>query len=306
MKQVFKLLALAACMPGWAMAEVSVYGKGDVALQHADENGDSKAELVSNNSRLGLKGAETLTEGLEAIYQFEYGTEIDDGEKDDLTLSQRNIYIGLRGAFGSVIAGHMDTPVKKVQGDIDLFNDREGDIGYLFAGEVRASNLVQYRTPTLGPGLSGSLAYITYEQEGLDPGVSASGGFHNDWLYVGVGLETNVQGQDSDVARLGTRLSIASVHIGGLYERYQDNQIDEDGALISVLWEVTEAWDLKAQGGRSDINYNGSDAISLGVDYHLSDRTTVYGYYTSETNDFGVSGVGDEADYLGLGMSLSF
>lgn len=305
MKHFAGLLAL-AMVPTVVQADVTVYGKGDVALQYVDRSGEETAELVDNSSRIGLKGSETLTDGLEAIYQFEYGTYVDDGDSDGRTLGQRNIYIGLRGDWGSLLAGKVDTPLKRVQNKVDLFNDLEGDIGYLFAGEVRASNTVQYRSPVLAESLSGSVAYITYEEEGVDPGVSASGSFQRGAFYLGAALDSNVAMPDSEAARLAARVSIASIHLGALVEHYEDNQVEEDGALVSVLWELTEAWSLKAQGGVSDINYSGGESLSLGVDYHFSDNTKVYGYYTNETNDLGCAGQGCDDDYLGAGLSLSF
>src|SRR5690606_19048868 len=140
-------------LPLSAIADVTVYGKANVSLQNADESGDAKIELVSNASRIGLKGSEEITEGLKAIYQLEYQTEVDDGSgSNGQTFNQRNIYIGLQGSAGTIMGGHFDTPLKVVQEKVDLFNDLEGDMATIFNGETRASNTVQYVTPSsFGP-----------------------------------------------------------------------------------------------------------------------------------------------------------
>ncbi|WP_027329531.1 porin [Marinimicrobium agarilyticum] len=307
MKKFLAPLVLAAGLPCVvSAADVQVYGKGNVSLQHADETGDSKVELVSNNSRIGVKGSEALTEGLEAFFQFEYETSIDDGDDGGQTFSQRDIFVGLRGNAGALLVGRMNTPLKNAQGKVDLFNDLEGDIAYLLAGENRRSNQVQYRSPVIGEYFSGSVAYITYEEDGVDPGISAAAGYTQGPLYLAVGMDQDVAGPDADVVRLVARYSLGVIHIGALLETYDDGLVDEDGALASVLWNLNERWNLKAQAGSSDINNGGGESVSLGADYRLSDSTKLFGYYTSETNDLGCGGVGCDDEYLGVGMELKF
>lgn len=312
MKKVFVPLVLAASVPTVAAADVQVYGKGNVALQYADETGDSKAELVSNSSRIGVKGSESLREGLEGIFQFEYQTNVDDGGGDGGTFSQRDIYVGLRGKAGTLMAGRMNTPLKNAQNKVDLFNDLEGDMKYLFAGDNRRSNQVQYRSPLIGEHFSGSIAYITYEEDGADPGISASVSYDRGPLYLAAAVDRDVVMvdevvvPDADVARFVARYSFSVIHVGALLETYDDGFIDEDGALVSVLWELDESWNLKAQAGSSDINNGGGESVSLGADYRLSASTKLYGYYTNEANDWGCGGVGCDNDYLGVGMELKF
>ncbi len=306
MNKIVVPMILALALPGLAMADFRVYGKANVALQHADESDDSKMELVSNASRIGVKGSEALTDELEAIFQFEYETQVDDGDKSGQTFSQRDIFVGVRGKAGTLIVGKVNTPLKTAQDKVDLFNDLEGDINYLFAGEVRANNVVQYKSPMLGEYFSGSIAYITYEEDGVDPGISATASYRNAGLYLAIAQDSDVQEVGSDLTRLVARYSIENVHIGAVFETYEAALVDEDGAFVSVLWEATDIWSFKAQAGSSDINNSGGESVSLGADYKLSDKTKLFGYYTNETNDLGCGTEGCDDQYLGVGMSLSF
>ena len=127
MKKTALSLAIAAVLPAFANAEkVEVempefYGKVNVSIQNTQEEGDgSISELVSNASRLGVKGKIELNHGLEGIYKLEYETQVDDGDKDGQTFTQRNIYAGIKGGFGQIIAGKFDTPLKNAQKKIDL------------------------------------------------------------------------------------------------------------------------------------------------------------------------------------------
>ena len=119
-------LALPLALPTAVSADVTLYGKANVSLQSTDESGSSTTEVVSNASRIGVKGSETLSEELKAIYKFEFEVHLDDGDNDGDTFSQRNIYVGLQSnKMGTVIVGKFDTPLKVAQNKIDLFNDFE-------------------------------------------------------------------------------------------------------------------------------------------------------------------------------------
>lgn len=301
MKKVTLTLALAAMFPSWSYADFTLYGKGNVSLHHADEqlNGD-KVELVSNSSRIGIKGSEVINEGLTAVYQFEYQTEVDDGSNASGTFSQRNIFIGLEGQFGRVIGGLFDTPLKVVQEKVDLFNDLVGDITQVLNGEIRAKNIVQYSAPKSLGNFGASVAYVTQEADGADDGVSASVTYTNDNFYAGVALDQDViPGVDSQ--RLAARYTLASVQLGALYERYDNGTIDEDGVIVSALWSLNKSWGLKAQYGESDIKAPGSSTASLGADYKLSKNVTLFSYFTQVEND-----TTRDDQYLGVGLDVKF
>lgn len=307
MKQSLLPLALLALIPVAVNADVTVYGKANVSLQNSDEEvSGTKVELVSNASRIGLKGSEDIREGLKVIYQFEYQTEVDDGSNSSGTFSQRNIYVGLESSAGTVMAGLFDTPLKVVQEKVDLFNDLEGDIKNIFNGEVRAKNIVQYITPKAWGPVSSSVAYITHEEEGVDDGVSASVSYSNTTFYLGLAVDSDVQ-QGTDTARLAARYTLGQVHLGALYETNDDGVSDEDGLLVSALWKLSSQWGLKAQYGESDINAPDNKMLSVGADYYLSKNATVYGFYTQVENGLAItsSKVRDD-NYLGIGMEYKF
>ena len=66
--------------------ELDLYGRVNVTVQNSDEPGNEQAEVRSNASRIGVKGEKELTAGLKAIYQLEWGVNVDSGEdEDDIT-----------------------------------------------------------------------------------------------------------------------------------------------------------------------------------------------------------------------------
>lgn len=319
MKKSLLALVIASTLPMAAFADVVVYGKANVSLQQADEGDESQIELVSNASRIGIKGGEEIGSGLKAIYQFEYQTEVDDGNtSSNQTFSQRNIYVGLQGNFGTVIAGQFDTPTKTVQEKVDLFNDLEGDIAFLVDGETRAKNIVQYTTPTFADAFAVNVAFVAAEAgEEADDGIATSLTYTTSAFYAAAAFEQDVTGQGVDIARLVGRYTIGSVQLGALFEQSSydeaDEEYDADAWLLSAKFNVMTELALKVQYGTAAADYDegfGEDefdgeSLSLGVDYTLSKNAVVYGYYTKEAADENSEEVMDD-NWLGVGMELKF
>lgn len=262
------LLAALAVQPVWAL---TLYGKASLALQSADESGESEVQLVSNASHIGLKGSESVADGVELIYQLEYEVSIDDGEKDGQTFTQRNSYLGLKTSGGTIMAGNFDTPTKKAQGKVDLFDNLAGDISRIFTGDNRVKNIVQYVTPAaLGP-VTAKVAYITEEVDGTS-GVSASLAYQQNGLYLAAAMDQDVEDNKgaTDLYRLVGAYTLGAVRLGAIYESFDWETGDGDGYLASLRWSLTDRWILKTQYGQSDIEWEGRETLSVGGDYQFS------------------------------------
>ena len=313
MKKTALSLAIAAVLPTFANAEkVEVempefYGKVNVSVQNTQEEGKgSISELVSNASRLGVKGKIELKHGLEGIYQLEYETHVDDGEKEeDQTFSQRNIFAGIKGDFGQVIVGKFDTPFKKAQSKIDLFNDLEGDIKSVISShDNRKSNTIQYSTPKMS-GLVATVAHIASEKEIVNDGTSSSLTFTQKNVYAAIAYDTDVE-EDTDALRLVAQYSVSDFTFGALWE--QDNTAGSDnekeGWVYSASYKLNSDIKLKAQYGESDIVEDNAETYSLGADYKLGTGAKAYAFVTDETYDKNLKNESNQ--YYGVGLEYKF
>lgn len=308
MKKTILALAVAA-LPVAAFADVTVYGKANVSVQQADEGDDySQIELVSNASRIGLKGGEDLGDGLKAIYQFEYETSPDDGDNKGQTFTQRNIFVGLQGSGGTVMAGMFDTPMKSAQDKVDLFNDLEGDIAFLVKGDTRAKNVVQYVTPASWGSMVANVAYVAAEKDGDNDGISASLAYNTSALYLALAAEQDVTAQDLQILRLVGRYTTGPVQLGALYEQAKQDtgatDSTRDSWVVSAKYSLDNGLALKAQyGDRSEDNMAVGDGTqtSVGFDYSLSKNAMLFGYYTNEDSDIATSD-----SWVGVGVELKF
>ncbi|MDP5208673.1 porin [Microbulbifer sp. 2205BS26-8] len=317
-------LAIVTLIPTVVIAQdegeiVDFYGKANVTLHSFDEGDGSATDVQSNASRLGVKGEIALTESIKGIYRMEYEVDMD-GDAED-TFSQRNIYAGLEGGFGQVIAGKFDTPLKVAQKKVDLFNDLEGDIKSLITkSDNRETDSFQYTTPSFA-GFKASAAYIShkdavigYEVIGLDEagdeilreitrenGVSVSIAYDNNGVYLAYAVDQDVEENDRDVQRFVAQYNIGSLQVGALFEDQEKaDGSRQDGWMGSVAYKI-EPWTLKAQYGHSDIVKEDGKTYSLGVDYKFSSAAKVFGFYTDESAEAGY-----DRNYAGIGAEYKF
>jgi predicted porin len=335
MKKALLPLAIAAVMPMSAMAmgpiDGKIYGKMVVTADSVEEEVGSTTtedewQLNSNASRIGVKGKSELSEGLYAIYKAEFEIYIDDGQssssKGKDTFEQRNIYVGLTGSAGTIIAGKHDTPTKLAQKKIDLFGDLAGDIKSTFEGENRESNIAIYTTPKFS-GFSGSIAAVASEGEDVDgdgkdddgfDGTSLSVNYSNDDLYLALAADNEIDGQD--LVRAVAQYKIGSLQLGFMYQDTESvldssnsSYFEEDGFFLSAKYGFDKVV-LRAQYGEvegedeNNLDYE-EETFSLGVDYKLAKKTKVFAYYTQNTDD-SVVDVETEETVFGFGMEHKF
>ena len=300
------MLAIGSTFSAAAMATPEFYGKFNISGHFADIQGDEYVELVSNASRIGVQGEDEI-EKLTVFYRIELQNELDDGQNDSGTFSQRNVYIGIKGEYGALMAGHYDTPLKSSQNKVDLFNDMVGDMAQIITiNDNRESNQVNYTTPSLGP-VELSVSYIASEDPEIDDAVSTSAAFTTGGLYLALAFDRNVENELDETTRFVAQYNINNLQLGALYEIYDASSPEDqdgDGFLVSAQYQVNQ-WALKAQYGQSDIRQESGETLSVGADYVLSKKTKYFGYITQNQADTPAIDPFDRS-YVGIGIEHKF
>ena len=287
------MLATAPFATASGSIDGKLYGKINVSVVNSDSGSEDTWKLNSNASRIGLKGSNQVSEGLTVFYKTEFQVEVD-GDGD--VFKQRNIYAGIKGQYGSLLAGKNDTPTKLAQKKIDLFNDLEGDIMKTFAGENPVSNIIAYTTPKYG---NFSAAYAVMPSEanngGLSDATSYSVNYSKGDLYVAIAGNSNVVDIDLvrvDLVRVVSQFKVDAWQLGLMY---QDNDTtDESGYFASAAYKIDNIT-YKAQYGSNENDTGGSDktTLSLGADFKLAKNTKSFVFFTdneesSSTKTFGL------------------
>lgn len=297
-----------AALPAMA-ASVDIYGRADVSVQSSDEGEGKFTEIKSNASRIGFKGTHELNDDLEVLYKAEFEVDMD-GDGSDV-FKARNQYVGLRGLFGEVLLGKNDSMLKQAQGKADLFNDYNGDIKSLWAGENRLSNSLTYKTPKYNQ-LQLGLTYVAEDKKGGEDGLSVAL-FYGDKklkkssVFAAVAYDSDVAKKASanpfDIIRATVSSKVAGVTLALMLQNQEDTVTgaEMDGMMISAKYSFDKAT-LKGQFQRAD--YKDGDTrngMTAGIDYKLAKDTKLYAFYST----FDLDSSNDE-DYLAAGIQYKF
>ena len=135
----------------------STLGRAPTGLNHKTRN-----SVDASNSRLGFRGTENLGGGLSALWQIETAVAIDQGTG---TLASRDSFVGLKGGFGTVKLGNMETVFKSLGDPLGILGISSGNFvslsnvissrvafGTSSAGSfhLRQKNSINYQSPSFG------------------------------------------------------------------------------------------------------------------------------------------------------------
>jgi len=248
MKRSAISLALLALVCGSAQAQSSVtlYGIVDASVQWNKQYSSTSAQQESvwsidsgyqSGSRFGLRGSESLGNGLTAIFTLEGGFDASTGQSTQGgLLFGRQAWAGVQGGWGSVTAGRIPTPSSGT-GSFDMFGAVDpftagfgiNAIGSTFvaANALREDNAVLYVTPLLG-------------------GLKAAAGYS----FNRGGSETSPQGSNSNAVNLAASFSAGPFYAVVTYDvlGYPDagSPTANAGLPDEKLLQIGGTFDLKA------------------------------------------------------------
>lgn len=286
MKKPLILAVAAMALTAGAQAETKFYGKMNVSLNYSDT--DPTLSLVSNASRLGVKGSEDLG-STKVIYQAEYETAPDDGDATGAgdAIKQRDIYVGLAYAdMGTIKMGVMDTPLKKSQGKFDLFND-VFDMKSVLDGDKRLANSINYTTTKMG-AIQASVSYVMMEDATgvADDGISASVVYKSGDIFASVAMDNKTEDADTATVRATAIYSMGDMRFGALINNVDasDTADAELGFAVNASMKMGKNT-AKVQYASADQSSLGETSLSFGVDHKLAKSTKAYAYINLEDAD---------------------
>ena len=319
MKKSLIALAVAGAFAAPAFAatsNVDVYGKLHVSVSMFDDHDDATyndLQVSSNASRIGLKGSEDLGGGLSAIWQIESGVNVDE---QNGTLASRNSFVGLKGGFGTLLAGNHDSPLKLVGRAVDLFGDTMADSRNVMGGgsDTRVDNVIVYLTPEMG-GFGVAAAYFTDDGSSTattgdaadDGAFNLNATYKNGPIYVGVGYGNGDYHENNDLGahvRVAGGFTMGSFKLVGQYDSLEDDTPAAGNGDFDA-WMVGGAFTmgnivLKANYMAGEYDRSGVEPtqFTIGADYNLSKRSTVYALYAASEDGVILGKGGGSSDQL--------
>ncbi len=327
-------------LAGTTFAAPTFYGEIDVTADYLPEDNVGKnrdvVELNSNNSFIGIKGDEKLTDRLSALYQAELTFYTDDGQggEGNDTFVPRNIFVGLKDEkLGALKVGKIDTPVKQLSAVVDTFNnyiDNKADVAGIFTGENRIDNVVVYEAPALAVG-EGKLKATALLATGEASGVSKSNGgskvagrglgdawsasvvYDSKPVVLGLGYDKAIP---SNFAGRGFVNASAPEVTGGVAGSAfaaantirAIGRVNLDGGLsLRALYQTSEVEGV-AGNDAAAASIDDAQGWLIGAEYNLPNAKnwTVKGQYSQNTTEFTMAKADYEAQQIIVGADYAF
>ncbi len=345
MKKLVLATAVAALSVTAAQAAPTVYGKAFLTLDLKDGDEDvtvvdhntgkstttsedwskdeTRSQLNSNASRIGIRGSEALTANTDLVYQLEYGVKVDDNTKEE-QFKSRDTYLGLANKqYGTLLAGRLTS----IDGRVDYANVTQGGVmggdNVLASFDApRANNAFAYVAPTYND-VTVSAMYVMDEYDFVNTKIGPNDAVKVDRDIFGLAAQyepnapyragiSYIQAGDAlKAVRLSGAYDLSPTYtIGALYQNTDYDSDDKENAFtLSVSHKVAQTpWTTYGQVDLVDNLYGAKDSeaqrVVIGGKYAYNRATTghIYGAYlnkevsevnstttkTTETSGFGI------------------
>jgi predicted porin len=254
-----------------AQSSVTVYGAIGLDMISASKVSNatgtaakSMIKLDDNaivNSRIGLKGVEDLGGGVKAMFGLESSISPDTGKTNDAAFWNRNAFVGVTGAMGTLKLGHQWNVA-------DDYMCSYFVCGYyspflmkgFFAISDYYDNTIKYTSPNYG-GFEGAVSYTLGEKK-VGNKLQLAGNYGAG--PVGVGL---VYFSEKDVP--GSSKSNTMIALGGSYDFGMAK-----ARLGYAKAKVEFATAFKASVIDVGVDVPVSDAYAVSADYVLNDKSS--------------------------------
>ena len=340
-------IASALTAPAMAFAEATVYGQANLSIDRINDgntNSGTSYNLVSNESRVGLKGSEDVGSGMSVVWQVEAGLGMDDGTAGSTTIANqlfnRNTYLGLSGAgMGTILAGRYDTPYKISTRRLDVFADiraadNRGATGNMMGAghDVRRSNSIVYLSPSWGGfSLAAGTTFGSENAAATDTkgtALSLAGMYEAGPLYATLAYDSLKYGTIGDLTapsgfaaddtskawKAGVGYAMDAITLNAVIEKPKTSIAGVGSTSSTNLYlagkfaiSTTDAVKLAyTKRGNTSGMTNNAKQYSLGYDHNMSSNTMVYALYTKITDNTTVPVSLPDPSTISVGIKHSF
>ena len=315
MKKRFLVAAMAATLvsPLAAFADATVYGNVHLSIDSADDDNPAtntiaeELQMNTNTSAIGVKGKEDLGGGMSAIFKVEF--QIDPSERcnNDVSgncnaITDRDQWVGLKGAMGTVKFGTMSSNYKQMGGKVDpmyrtqLEGRAAGGQTNLHSGagltRGRSENTLQYTSPKMsGVSVVFNTTFSGNDDETMGLGVRYK--TKNVLAYFDyIDMDTDGLGAGivtESAMKIGGSFKTGAITLGLQHELTED-LLGEDVTFFSANYQMNDndniAFSFATAAARSVTVGDDGSGFALMYNHKMSKRTNVYaGYGVEDIND---------------------
>jgi len=312
--------AFAASMPAWAQSTVSINGLLDAGIYRGFDGVNQLGTIQRSN--VALSGTEDLGGGLKAIFRLSTRLELDTGQSEGAGFKpfwHDESTVGLQGNWGTVRVGRALTPMWAQDWKFDPWgnfnriaspawhqwhyltpSDPLGNNGTAEYG--RLNNGIFYDSPQIA-GFTLRLSSSPERQRALgatERPYSAVLEYDRQAVAAMAAVERNSFGDRNSFLAGKYRFGSAALMLAHDRSRSADNINQSRATTLGGTYGLGQTT-LKAGYGHQRLNQGTNRFMSVGADYAVSKRTTLYASL-GHKRDAGV----ESRTALGVGMSHAF
>lgn len=295
--------AIVAATTVTTIADATVYGRFRGVVNCADPAvGDTDCGVQNNSSRFGIKASHKINDGLTAFGKYEFGVNIN----DNVGVSGRQAYVGLKGGFGEVSLGERITPsYSHVESMFDTSNFYgEGGAGVEQHIPFRRANTLNYKNKFGAAGVHVQLGHDRNDPDSdfLDS-FEVAGSMKAGIAKIGIGyLDTkDVLSQWA----IGAMAPIGNHSIAvGYVDRSNDLGADSDGLSVQGKVGLGGGKNIQIGWGKTDVE-GGAENDSIGIEYQHRMSKGFQWFAGMNQNDNGAA-INSKSKNYGAGIRYDF
>ncbi len=283
------------------------YNDDDIGTEIETETDTKKSNkyLSGNRSHFQFTGSRTLKMGINGVFKTEWGLDptdtgkTADGEKDDLSLTDMDQYLGLEGGFGMLRVGTMMTPYMQTGIMMDPYR-RDALAARFFPqiqsglhtgtakGRGRTTNSIRYDSPISGQGMAAQFFYGIDESPDNDNSFGTGFTFNSQYMSLFAQWYDNNESGKDKAYKIGGEIKGGGAALFGQYEY--------DDGLISMADNLSDA--------TVDTNTTyGADTWHAGLKY-TNGKILVIGQYGQREDSKNGKNLNDGLTGWLMGMSV--
>jgi predicted porin len=279
MKKTLIAAAVAASFAAPAMADTTLYGQVRMSVDTGDT---TDMGVTDRTQRFGMKGSEDLGNGLSAIYKMEFNA----GNDVNSNVQRRDLFVGLKGGFGTAIIGDHSTPEKLGMLAGRNFEDTIADrnnimgVGQTTTESSYADDVVAYISPTVN-GFHAAVAVVSANSATNNSAArSAVAVYENGPLTLTAGMTTFDDRSEGDSRSVSAKYTMGDLTVAGTYQKVKDDAattaIEDTNYMVDVAYNMGGNNTLLAGYGKNNDKMSANlDKVetTLGVKHAFSKRT---------------------------------
>lgn len=293
----------------FAQSSVTLYGRLNLSVERQKFDGDSNTVMQNSSSRWGMKGVEDLGGGLKAGFQLESGFNPANGTAAARFFGRQS-EVFLSSNFGMVRLGNFTSEAYYATADyVSMHNHDTGTSADFFYADTRyfeQINKIAYRLPAFG-ALTVEVSTNTKDAGEADRTAEIAANYDSGPMHLGAGFQ-----KTGDLKQFALRglYEMGAFTFGGYVQRDEDVYASGSRTTLRLSGMYTMGntefhVNVGRAGKYSDVGNSAANQYTLGVNYNLSKRTKVYGFFT-KVSDGAAEVYGGDFQSLALGVRHNF